>query len=155
MSLWSLSEIQANHIIGTKPNRLLEWGSGETSKKFLEAGIDLTSIEHNEAMPRHAGEFRLCPPVVRTHFEPKEFLDWSNYIMVEDLSYFDTILIDGECRGECLAWTARKANREAKIYLDDYERGLYGWALEFFEVVHVIEGFAHLAELKIKLPRVG
>tara|TARA_B100000287_G_C20528192_1_gene739735 strand:+ start:312 stop:764 length:453 start_codon:yes stop_codon:yes gene_type:complete len=150
MSLWSLSEIQTNHIISTQPKKMLEWGSGEASKKFVEAGIDLTSIEHNEGMPSHSGNFRLIPPTVRTHFEPKEFLDWSSYIKVTDIDQFDTILIDGECRGECLAWTALRANKDAKIYLDDYERGYYSWALEFFDVINVIQGFAHLAELRIK-----
>ena len=149
MSLWSLSEIQTNHIIGTQPKKMLEWGSGEASKKFVEAGIDLTSIEHNEAMPGHDGII-YRPPVLRTHFEPKQFIDWSPYIMADGMTEYDTFLIDGECRGECLAWVAQYANKDARIYLDDYERGYYSWALSFFDVINVIEGFAHLAELKIK-----
>ena len=150
MNVWSLSEIQTNHIIDSQPKKMLEWGSGEASQKFVQAGIDLTSIEHNEGMFPHAGNYKVVPPILRTHFEPKQFIDWSPYVMVENLEQYDCILIDGEARGECLAWTARYADRNARIYLDDYQRGWYGWALDFFDVINVIEGFAHLAELKIK-----
>ena len=70
--------------------------------------------------------------------------------MADGMTEYDTFLIDGECRGECLAWVAQYANKDARVYLDDYERGYYSWALSFFDVINVIEGFAHLAELKIK-----
>ena len=86
------------------------------SQKFVQAGIDLTSIEHNEGMFPHAGNYKVVPPILRTHFEPKQFIDWSPYVMVENLEQYDCILIDGEARGECLAWTARYADRNARIY---------------------------------------
>ena len=86
----------------------------------------------------------------KNHQQPKQFIDWSPYIMADGMTEYDTFLIDGECRGECLAWVAQYANKDARVYLDDYERGYYSWALSFFDVINVIEGFAHLAELKIK-----
>ena len=37
MNVWSLSEIQTNHIIDSQPKKMLEWGSGEASQKFVQA----------------------------------------------------------------------------------------------------------------------
>ena len=51
MSKWTLDPVQIQHIVDTNPQRMLEWGSGDSTKAFKRAGINITSIEHNEAMP--------------------------------------------------------------------------------------------------------
>ena len=139
--MWHLTAKQIDSILTTVPenSRMLEWGSGEASKKFIRSGVSLTSIEHNEAMQNTGGDFRLRLPIIRTHHTPQYILDWSDYIQVPDIADFQTILIDGECRGECLAYVAHH-NPDATVWLHDTQRKLYGWATSMYETVQVVAG---------------
>jgi hypothetical protein len=76
-------------------------------------------------------------------------LDWSDYIAVPDIKLYDTILIDGECRGECLAYTAFH-NPDARVFLHDTQRGLYSWATDMYDVHKTIPGKWEMQELHIK-----
>ena len=148
MSKWTLDPVQIQHIVDTNPQRMLEWGSGDSTKAFKRAGINITSIEHNEAMPT-GGDIRLVLPQARTHYQPPIYLDWSDYIAVPDIKLYDTILVDGECRGECLAYTAYH-NPDARVFLHDTQRGLYSWATSMYEGVKTIPGKWEMQELKAK-----
>lgn len=149
MSNWTLSPEQIAYIVDKQPNIMLEWGTGDSTKAFKRAGINITSIEHNEAMPDTGDGFRLVLPQIRTHYKPEMFIDWSDYIEVPDIFRYDTVLIDGECRGECLAYTAYH-NPEATVYLHDSQRNLYSWALSMYKVVNTIPGKWEMQELKAK-----
>ena len=149
MNNWSLSPEQIAYICDLKPQRMLEWGSGESTKAFKRVGINITSIEHNEAMPNTGEGFRLRLPELRTHYQPEMFIDWSNYIQVPDIDSYDVILIDGECRGECLAYTAFH-NPKATVFLHDSQRNLHKWALSMYNTTKSIPGKWEMQELKVK-----
>ena len=148
--MWNLEPAQIYAITDLHDNnfKMLEYGSGQSTKAFKRAGIDITSIEHNEAMQNTGPGFRLRLPEVRTHHVPEIILDWSNYIAVPDITEFTTILIDGECRAECLAYVAHH-NPQADVWLHDTQRQLYSWATGMYTIIKTIPGTNSQNELQL------
>lgn len=149
------------------PVKMVEWGSGGSTKMFLDKPNvgTLVSIEHNadwhtrvtEALKDHPKrkslDYLFIPPELALSFygygipqeeNPTFNTEYINpNLAFQDLDIWDAdvYLIDGISRGACLATTHIKAkNRDAAVFIHDYvgREQWYDWAVGLYSVKKIV-----------------
>lgn len=122
-----------NHL---KPHhRVLEYGSGESTKQIAAKVRSLVSIEHDKDW--YSKVLQDSPQNVDLILrEPKTPYFWgkcdgtleqfSNYINTPvGMGVFDVVLIDGRARAYCAAVCSKFSNRNTLIFIHDFNTGEY------------------------------
>lgn len=122
-----------------------EWGSGRSTVWFAQRMAKLISVEHNEGWHK-----RVLNIIDNKKIENVDYrfvsiengcLEYSQQVEKEK-EKFDFILVDGECRSECLAAAAKKIKPGGYLVLDnaDLDYGIPDLALEGFEIIRTDNG---------------
>lgn len=149
-----MAKNQRDYILSHVKNKMVEWGSGGSTLYFLEhlQGKHLTSIEHHpdwyakvkEQITSDNHDYLLIRGKYigdnATPFEenPSGLHDYISHIV----SNIDTVLIDGVARSSCLMMSYIKYP-QANIFLHDYHRDWYDYAVEIYPkktVIKPVEG---------------
>ena len=143
-----LPYLVADYIKQLKPQRIFEWGSGESTLFFVSLGASIVSIEHDsqwydETEPKldklGMDDYFLVPyqdgtigsnPANPIHYKSASTqlgeVNFKQYASVIDAyEKFDLILIDGMARASCLYHAASHVAEGGCIVLDNAERDYY------------------------------
>lgn len=145
-----LPYLVTDYIKQLKPQRVFEWGSGESTLFFLSLGAEVISIEHDaewygkigerlfqlsmedcHVVPYHDGTIGSNPanPIhyksASTELGEVNFKKYASIIDAYKGSKFDLILVDGMARASCLYHAASHVAENGCIILDNAERDYY------------------------------
>ncbi len=123
----------------------LEWGSGRSTVWFAQRMAKLISVEHNEEWHK-----RVLTIIDNKKIENVDY----RYVSIENdcSAYsqqiekegekFDFILVDGECRSECLTAAAKQIKPGGYLVLDnaDLDYGIPDLTSEGFEIIRTDNG---------------
>lgn len=145
-----LPYLATNYIKRLKPQRVFEWGSGESTLFFVGLGAQVVSIEHDPdwhykvsaaMIERRSGDliYRLIryeqgeigpdksnPDHYKsgsTELGPVNFKRYASTI--DEYGVFDLILIDGMARASCLKHAVSHVKAGGCIVLDNADRDYY------------------------------
>ena len=148
-----LPYLVTDYIKQLKPQRVFEWGSGESTSFFFNIGVQhLSSIEHNKDWFDKVNEQLISKNIIHMGYNFIPFEDgtigsnpanpvhyksastelgevnFRRYVTFIDRlnnSKFDLILIDGMSRASCLYHAASHVAENGCIILDNAERDYY------------------------------
>ncbi len=137
-----------NHL--NQQQRVLEWGSGESTYQIARYVKEVISIEHQKEWYNKINR-RRSPNVMIYLAEPDlpyveggddgTYDEFKTYINLPiDKGCFDVILIDGRARVECAKICHKIGNENTLIFIHDFEREEYHVVLEFLEPVKSCNG---------------
>ena len=122
-----------------------EWGSGRSTVWFAQRLEKLVSVEHNEEWHK-----RVLTIIDNNKLENVDYryasinndcLDYVRQIEIKE-EKFDFVLVDGECRSQCLAAAAKKMKPGGYLVLDnaDLDYGISDMALQNFKIIRTDNG---------------
>ncbi len=124
----------------------LEWGSGKSTLWFAQRLEKLISVEHNKKWYN-----RMSTEIDDHHVKNIDYryacinngcLEYSQQIENTDIEYFDFVLVDGECRSQCLAIASKKMKLGGYLVLDnaDKDYDMSGMQLDDFQIIRTNNG---------------
>ncbi len=137
----------------TKGARVLEYGSGASTKEVADKVGILVTIEHNRDWFDKVKEN--LPDNTKIYFKPPTGLKWGTdgtYEQFKDYiespkGLFDVIIIDGRARVGCAKYCKNIANKNTIIFVHDYQRKEYKEIETHLQLIEVVET---MAKFKLK-----
>lgn len=140
-----------------KTQKVLEYGSGESTNQIAERVHSLISIEHQSHWYKKIYETKkenitliLAEPDA-PYIEGGDCGSYDQFKSYINASLqnapYDIILIDGRARVECAKICHKIATKNTKIFIHDFERQEYQCIKDILEFVDIVKG---LAVFKIK-----
>lgn len=137
-------------------SKVLEYGSGESTKELASICKTIVSIEHQEdwynkiisILPNN------CKLLLKKPNSPEQWPDDGTYEQFKDyvdepLKYgtFDVIIIDGRARVACASICNKLGHKDTIVFIHDYFRKEYHIAEKYLTLVDRVET---MAKFKIK-----
>lgn len=174
-----LPYLVTEYIKQLKPQRVFEWGSGESTLFWFEIGVPyLRSVEHDsdwyfkvekQLIELHTQGYHLIPfedgtigsnpanPIyyksASTELGEVNFKRYASFIDEFEGNKFDLILIDGMARASCLYHAASHVAENGCIVLDNAEREYYmqnvAFLFEGWERI-LLEGYGPILDYQWK-----
>lgn len=135
-----------------QPNmKVFEFGSGGSTKFFVERVEEIYSVEHNEKWYDWVKKELGNAPNLNLRFlkgceaiegrrvildeddDPLDFRDYADTILDFEDGYFDLILIDGKARNACIQNSLKKLKLNGIIVVDNSNRDTYKSSLKIIE----------------------
>lgn len=148
-----------NHI--NKQQRVLEYGSGESTIEIAGLCKEVISVEHNITWYNRV-KLDIPSNIILILREPDEeyreggcdgtYNQFKNYILAPlDYGTFDIILIDGRARIECAKFVKNVSHDDTIIFIHDFtsrlERDNYK---EIFNYLDLVESVGDMSKFKIR-----
>jgi len=147
-----------------KDKTLFEWGVGGSTVEFSNYVKEYYSVEHDfdwyNIVFKNAGEnvhlFYIPPNTSNLEwfpvFEEGKASDFKSYIkFVNNIASFgkkfDLVLVDGRARVDCAVEILPHLEKDAVIFIHDFDREYYWKILKYYEIVSVTD---KMAALRIK-----
>jgi len=148
-----------NHI--KKTHKVLEYGSGSSTKEISTLCKSLVSIEHQESWYNDISKniekntnIILCKPFKLYEegtFNDGTYDEFKEYIEAPlDYGKFDIILIDGRARVECAKFIEKVSDKNTLIFIHDFTPRLDDHNYkEIFKYLNLIESVETMSKFKL------
>ena len=106
--------------------RGFEWGSGRSTVWFSRRSRELVSIEHDPLWFQRVSRWLKRANITNVDYRLLPTRPENLYVSAIQCfpdEHFDFILIDGQCREECLAAAVLKLKRDGLVVLDNADAG--------------------------------
>ena len=142
-----------------KDQKVLEWGSGSSTKEISSRVNSVLSIEHDlvwfnkvkETLPDNSKLVHIPTKYQHNHLIHGDgtydnFEDYVNYPLLENNEY-DVIFIDGRCRVECASICKLITHEKSIVFIHDFSldvpcRQVYASALNYLEKIDQVQSMA-------------
>lgn len=142
---WISYEAQAEiaRFCAAHPVRMLEFGSGRSTRWYAARVASLVSIEVDRSWHRH-----LAPQLAGLeHVDYRLIEDRAEYTQPAVEGLFDLIMIDGAWRDACAEFAAEQLAPGGMIYLDNSDKGTGGSSGDVPRARDVLIEFAEVKRL--------
>lgn len=146
-----------------KDDRVLEYGSGQSTKEIASRCKELVSIEHQRDwyekvildIPKNVTLILKEPnlPYLENTYNCGKYEEFEDYITCpRSYGKFDVIFIDGRARVECAKFCRNLAHENTLIFIHDFSSRIHNHGYEeAFEYLELIDSVSDMSKFRIKI----
>jgi len=121
-------------------DRLLEFGSGQSTKEFAKRVAEVHSVEHQQKwFHRISRQCELIPNVNIHLVQARHYT-----AVLDQLPTFDVVVIDGRFRNRCGVEVINNLKVRHSVFVHDWFRRQYHRLLEHYEIVAQVQDLVQL-----------
>jgi hypothetical protein len=146
-----------------KTDRVLEYGSGESTKEIASRCKELVSVEHQKnwydmvvtGIPENVELLLKEPnlPYIEGTYNCGTYDEFEDYITcAQSHGKFDVIFIDGRARLECAKFCKNVSHENTLVFIHDFSSRLYDHGyIEVFKYLDLVESVSDMSKFKVKI----